>query len=87
MSVDRITGGDAMRTIAAVSVPKWGLLELSWSDGPRAAVDVLAVLGAGAFDALRAPALFAQKTVGDGGTALRGPAKLKSAQPGYGPKL
>ena len=77
MSVDRITGVDALRTIEAVSVPEWGVLELKWSDGTRATVDVRPMLQLPALAVLRDPVLFAQATVGDWGHSIIWPGEIE----------
>jgi hypothetical protein len=77
MSVDRITGGDALRTIEAVSVSEWGLLDLGWSDGTRATVDVRPMLRVPALGGLRDTALFAQATVGDWGHSIAWPGEIE----------
>jgi hypothetical protein len=77
MSVDRITGGDALRMIEAVSVADFGRLALVWSDGTGATVDVRPMLELPAFAALRDPVLFAQATVGDWGHSVAWPDEIE----------
>ena len=77
MSVDRITGGDALRTIKAVSVPEWGVLALSWSDGTRATVDARPMLELPALAALRNPVVFARAEVGDWGHSVAWPGEIE----------
>jgi hypothetical protein len=77
MSVDRITGGDVLRTIEAVSVTQRGMLALVWSDGTRAEVDVRPMLELPALAALRDPVLFAQATVGDWGHSVTWPGEAE----------
>ncbi len=77
MSVDRISGGDALRTIEAVSVLEGGLLDLSWSDKTRATVDMRPMLDLPALASLRDPVLFAQATVGDWGHSIIWPGEIE----------
>lgn len=77
MSVDRIAGGDVLRTIGSVSVTDWGVLALSWSDGTLATADVRPMLELPALAALRDPVLFAQATVGDWGHSVAWPGEIE----------
>lgn len=76
MSVDRISGGDAMRTIEAVSGSEWGMLDLKWSDNTRTTVDVRPMLELSALAGLRDPVLFAQAEVGDWGHSIAWPGEI-----------
>jgi hypothetical protein len=77
MSVGRIIGGDALRTIEAVSVPEWSVLELCWSDGTRATVNVRPMSELPALASLRDPTLFAQAAVGDWGHSIIWPGEIE----------
>jgi hypothetical protein len=77
MSVGRITGNDAPRTIGAASVVEPGLIDLTWSDGTQATVDICAMLENPTLAALRDPALFAKATIGDWGHSIVWPGEIE----------
>lgn len=61
---------DAMRTIEGVTPIGAARLQLSWSDGAKAEVDLAPWLAKPAFAALRDPAEFAAVQIGDWGHSL-----------------
>jgi hypothetical protein len=64
---------DTMRTIEAVKPAGEARLQLRWSDGTQAEIDLSAWLATPAFAALRDPAEFAKVKLGDWGHSLEWP--------------
>src|ERR1700722_9757809 len=68
-----MTATDTMRTIEAVKPAGDARLQLHWSDGTQAEIDLSAWLEAPAFTAIRDPAEFAKAKLGDWGHSLEWP--------------
>ena len=65
-----MTGTDRMRTITSVAATPPATLDLGWSDGTSAAIDLAPLLRARAFRALRDPHVFSQASLGDWGHSV-----------------
>jgi DNA-binding XRE family transcriptional regulator len=65
-----MNGNDTIRTLAAVAVVAPTSLQLTWSDGTRALIDLNAMIANNAFKVLRDPKIFAQVAIGDWGHSL-----------------
>ncbi len=64
---------DHVRTIAEIHGWPPATLEIAWSDGTRAQLDVGQILGDPAFRGCRDPTIFAQVRVGDWGHSIEWP--------------
>ncbi|MGH7022755.1 MAG: DUF2442 domain-containing protein [Caulobacteraceae bacterium] len=68
-----MTIADRMRTIISVRATPPSRLEVHWSDGTTAPLELSAVLRLPAFKALRVPAMFAGAELGEWGHSVRWP--------------
>ncbi len=68
---------ELMRTIVSVAAPAVGRLDLVWSNGTRAQLDLGALLDDPAFVALRDPALFKRAALGDWGHSIVWPGEIE----------
>lgn len=75
---ERMSASDTMRTIKAVKLTGETRLQLQWSDGTQAEVDLSDWLEQSAFTPLRDPAEFAKVKLGDWGHSLEWPSGVEA---------